>query len=154
MDRPVLFLRKKPKCTLHRQKDVLLFNGFKLKYCRTAQDCAVNIKIGVFCCGSNQCNGTVFDKFQQCLLLFFIKILDLIQIQKNAVRRFKRAEPTDNLVDIRRGSRSSVHLIKSSFCPVGNEGRQRGLPHAGGPVKDHIGNIARLNNFSERFPRI
>ena len=57
------------------------FHRLELKDCRAAEDSIIDIKIWILRGGCDECHVTPFNDFQQRLLLLFIKILDLVQIQ-------------------------------------------------------------------------
>ena len=60
--------------------------GLKLKYGAAAQQCSVNVKIGVFGRGGNKGYTAVFGVFEEGLLLLFVKILYFVKIKQNSVR--------------------------------------------------------------------
>ena len=75
--------------------DIGRFHRFKFKNGRTAEYGTVNIKIRVLSGGGDQGDPPVFDMLQQGLLLLFIEILDLVEIQEECHRcpRGCRAPP-------------------------------------------------------------
>ena len=64
------------------RKDLLRGGGPELKNGAARKDGVVDVKIGVFRGGGDEGDAAVLDKLQQGLLLLFVKILDLVQIQQ------------------------------------------------------------------------
>ena len=65
----------------------MLVYRLKLEYGTAAQQCSVNVKIGVFGRGGNKGYTAVFGVFEQGLLLLFVEILYFVKIKQNPVRR-------------------------------------------------------------------
>ena len=68
----------------------------------------------------------VFQKLQQRLLLLFIKILDLIQIQQDTIDSFQCSNFPDDFTDICGGSGGAVQFIKV-FIAFGGQSPWRAL---------------------------
>ena len=82
--------------------------------------------------------------------MLFIEILNLVEIQKNPVRRGKRAELCDNIFNIGGGSVRAVELSQGAVSRFGDNPRKRGFARAGRPVKNHIRQRAGGNNIPQR----
>ena len=81
---------------------------FEFKHGRAAENRVVYIKIRVLGRRRYKRYVAVFYVFEQRLLLLFIKILDLVEIEQNAVWRDKCVELRDNIFYICRRSGRAV----------------------------------------------
>lgn len=99
-NRGPLLRRQEREPPLHRLFDIGRFHGFKFKNGRTAEYGTVNIKIRVLSGGGDQGDPPVFDMLQQGLLLLFIEILDLVEIQENATDAREGVELLHHRLDI------------------------------------------------------
>ena len=131
---PQLFQRR-GKVFLH----LCRFHGFKLKYRTAAENGVVDVEIRVFGGRGNEGNGAVLDVFQQCLLLFFIQVLDLIQIQHHTAHGVKAAQFGNKRLDIPGRGGCAIETVELFAGARRNDARGSGFPHAGRPVKDEIG---------------
>ena len=85
--RGAVLLLQQTEAPLHRGHHICRGDGFELKHRAPAEHCRINIKIRVLRGAGDQGDLAVFYVFQQGLLLAFVKILDLVQIQQYAVGR-------------------------------------------------------------------
>ena len=129
---------------------LVLLHGLEFKHRRARQDSIIDIEIRIFRRGRNERDLAVFDVFQQRLLLLFVEILDLVQIQQHAVRREKRVELGVDLLDVGRGRGRRVELAQLSLCFLCNQVRNRRLARAGGPIKNHIRHSAAFNDPAQQ----
>ena len=83
-DGDALPLRQKRDGPVHSGQGLLRGHGLELEDRAPAQDRVENIKVWVFRRGGDQCDAAVLDKFQKALLLLFIKILYLVQVEQHA----------------------------------------------------------------------
>ena len=119
---------------------------------RTAQNSVENIEIGIFRSGCDQGDLAVFDVFQQALLLLFIEGLDLIQIQQRTVRSHKSIQFCHDLLDVSGGCRGGVEFVQGAVGLLGDDIGHGGLTGATGAVKDHIGDLAGVDQTTQNSP--
>ena len=86
------------KCTLDGGNYIFSRDKFEFKHGRAAENRVVYIKIRVLGRRRYKRYVAVFYVFEQRLLLLFIKILDLVEIEQNAVWRDKCVELRDNVL--------------------------------------------------------
>ena len=129
-----------------RMQNLFRLHRFELKHGGAGEDRVVDIEIGVLGGGGDQRDLSIFDEFQQRLLLLFGEILDLVEIQQRAARRQEGVELADNLLDIGQAGRRGVQLIQR---PLGL-GCNRGFPRAGRAVKDQVRDIAGLHDPAQK----
>ena len=89
---------------------LVLFHGLEFKHRRARQDSVVDIEIWVFRRRCNECDLAVFNILQQRLLLFFVEILDLVEVQEHPVRREEGIELGVDLLDVGGGRRRGVEF--------------------------------------------
>ena len=73
------------EATLHGLFHLLGRDGLELKNGGAAQNGVIDIKVGVLSSGGDEGDASVLDVFQKGLLLFFVEVLDLVQIEQHAV---------------------------------------------------------------------
>ena len=61
----------------------------------------VYIEVGVFGGGGDQRDGAVLDELEKALLLLFVEVLDLVEVEQDAVGRHQRADLVDDRADVR-----------------------------------------------------
>ena len=127
--------------------------GLELKHSAAGKQGIIDVKIGVLGGGSNQGDAAVLDAFQKALLLLFVQVLDLVQIQQNAARRCQRADILEHCLDIPGAAGGAVELVQGHAAVLGNNACHRGLSGAGGAVKDHVGDAPALDGAAEHPPR-
>ena len=96
------------KCPLHRPADFLGLDRLKFKHRRAAQNRVIDIKIGVFGRGGDEGNVPVFDVFQQRLLLFFVQVLNFIEVEQNPIGGGQGIDLPDDVLNICRGGRRPI----------------------------------------------
>ena len=134
---------------LHRLQGGRSRNLLEFKHGRAAEDGVEHIKIGIFRGGGNQGDLSVFDVFQQGLLLFFVKGLNLVQIQQHPVGCHKGVQLGHNLFDVRSGSGGGIELIQRAVGLLGNDVGNSGLACAAGAIVNHVGNVAGVNQAAQ-----
>ena len=127
--------------------------GLELKHRAAGKQRIIDVKIGVLSGGGDQGDATVLDTFQKALLLLFVQVLDLVQIQQNAARRCQRADILEHRLDIPGAAGGAVELVQGHAAVLGNNACHRGLSGAGGAVKDHVGDAPAFNGTAEHPPR-
>ena len=134
----------------HRLLRLLGGDGLELKDRGAAQNGVEHAEIGVFRGGSDQRDASVFNEFQQRLLLFFVEILDLVQIQQHTSGGQQRIQLVDDALDVRDSGGGGVELAQAPVGSLGDDARHRGLSGAGGAVKNHIGDLAALHDAAQQ----
>ena len=138
------------KRAAHRGLDVRRLNRLELKHRAAAQNRVKHVKIRIFCRGCNERNAAVLDELQQGLLLFFVKILNLVQINQRAVRRHQRAQLVKNLFDVRDGRGRCIEPIQLALGLCRDNRGNRRFSHTGRTVKNHVWNVAALDNPAQQ----
>ena len=126
--------------------DFFRSDGFKLKDSASGDDSVINIKIWIFCGGSNQGNLSIFQKFQKGLLLLFVEILDLIQIQNNTVHPFKGIQRRDDFLKVSGAGSGAVELIQLFASLLCNDAGNGSFAGSRRTVKNQIGCMTGLSN--------
>ena len=129
---------------------LVLFHGLEFKHGRARQNGVIDVKIRIFRCGRDERDLAVFDVFQQRLLLLFVEILDLVEIQQNAVRREERVKLGINFLDIGGGRSRRVELAQLSLRFFRDQVRNGRFARAGWAVEDHIGNGTALDDAAQQ----
>ena len=135
---------------LHGGPDVGSGHGLEFKHRAPAEQGGIDVKVGIFGGGGDQGNRPVLHKFQQGLLLLFVEVLDLVQIQQHAARRQQRPHVPDDALHILKGGGGGVELVQRAVGPFGDDVGNGGLPGPGGTVKDHVGVCALLNEPAQQ----
>ena len=79
--RPPLHDLQRPQ---DRRADLLRRDGIELKHAAAGKQGVVHIEKGILRGGGDEGQGAVLHELQQALLLLFVEVLDLIQIQQNS----------------------------------------------------------------------
>ena len=140
------------ECPLHRRTDFFRLYRLKFKHGGPAQNRIIDIKIWILRCRSDQSNLPVFDEFQKRLLLFFIKVLDLVQIEQHAVHCVQTVQARNHFADVRGRSSGPVQFAEFAVGLLCDDGSQCRLSHAGWAVEDQIGDHPRGKNPAQGFP--
>ena len=83
------------------------------------------------------------------MLLFFVEILDLVQIEQHPLGRKKGVQLIHNGFDIAEGSGGGIEPVELPVGLTGDDAGQSGFSHAGGAVEDHIGNVPIFNEAAK-----
>ena len=135
---------------LDRPLHIPRFDGLELKHRAAAQNRVVDVKIGVLGRGRDQRYFAGLDELQKALLLLFVEILDLIQIHQRTVGREEGIQLVDDRLDIRDARRGGVEMIQLAVGLLCDDGRDRGLAHAGRAVKNQVRDIAALDHAAQQ----
>ena len=111
----------------------------ELEHRAAAEKGGIDVKVGVFRGGGDEGDGAVLHEFQQGLLLLFVEVLDLIQIQQHAAGSHQRAHVPDNALHVLKGGGGGVELVEGPVGAFGDDVGDGGLPGARGAVEDHVG---------------
>ena len=134
--RPGLHDLQGPK---HCRADLLRRDGFELKHTAAGKQRVVHIEKRIFRGGSDEGQGSVLHKFQQALLLLFVEILDLIQIQQDAAGGQQRPHIRDDVLHVLQGRRGGVQAVQRLVGLFRDDVGHGGLAGAGGAVEHHVG---------------
>ena len=134
---------------LHGGQDLGGGDGFELEHCAPAEKGRVDVEVGVLSGGGDEGDGPVLHKLQQGLLLLLVEVLDLVQVQQHTAGRQQRSHVADDVLDVLEGRRGGVETVQGLLCPLRNDVGDGGLPRAGGPVEDHVGVGAALDQAAE-----
>ena len=77
-------------------------NALELENRASAEDCAVDVEVGVFCGRCYKGDFATLDIIQECLLLFLVEILNLVKIEEYAVRRSESVKLGNDSLDVSR----------------------------------------------------
>ena len=135
---------------LDRALRFFLLHGLELKDRGARQNGVIDIEIRVFRRGRDQRDLAVFDVFQQRLLLLFVEILDLVEIQQHAVRREERVQLGVDLLNVGGGRRGCVELAQLPLCFLRDQVRDRCLARAGRPVEDEIRHASGFDDTAQQ----
>ena len=104
-------------------------------------------------CGCNEGDRAVLDALQQALLLLFVQVLDLVQIQQDAARPRQRADVLEHRLDVAGAAGSAVELVQSHAAVLCDDAGHCGLAGTGRAVEDHVGDAAALNGTAKHPAR-
>ena len=124
-------------------------NRLELENSGAAEYGVEHTKVRVLCSGSDQSDPAVLDELKQGLLLFLIKILDLVEIQKNTARSEKSIEVTDYCLNVGNTCSGGIELSQGAVGPLGNDPCDGGFTCAGRAVEDHIRDLSALHDAAE-----
>ena len=83
-------------------------DGLDLKDRGAAEDRVVDVEIGVLRGGGDEGDAAVLDVFQQGLLLLFVEILDLVQVEQDAVAADDGVQLLHDGLDVGQGGVGAV----------------------------------------------
>ena len=129
--------------------DLFRRDWFELKHGGPGEHCVEHIEVWILRGRCNQRDLAVIHKLQQRLLLLFIKVLDLIQIEQNTIWGLQGVHIGNDLSDIRDARRCGIQPVQGTVGTLGNDVGHRSLARAGGAVKDHIRDIPTFYNAAE-----
>ena len=134
---------------LYRALRLFRRDGLELKHRGAAENGVKHAEIGVFRGGGDEGDPPVLDKFQQGLLLFFVEILDLVQIEQHAAGGQHGVKLGDDLLDVGNAGGGGVELSQGAVGALGDNAGHGGLAGAGGAVEDHVGDLPALHNAAQ-----
>ena len=83
------------------------------------------------------------------MLLLFVEVLDLIQIEQDAIISGKRIQFADDRLDIRNGNGRPIEFVQFFVCTFCNNAGDCGFADTGRPVKNQVWDVARFNNAAQ-----
>ncbi len=83
------------------------------------------------------------------MLLLFIEILDLVQIQEDPLRGQQGPHLGDHILHIRQRRIGGIEPMEGPVGPSGNDIGHRGLSGAGGTIENQIGDGPSLNDAAQ-----
>ena len=122
-----VFLGTEAEGPLHCPLDLGRFHRLELKDGAAAQHRIVNIEVGVFGGGGDEGDAAVLNKLQQVLLLLFIEVLNLVQIEDHTVTPFKGIQLADDLLDVCGRGGGTVEPVELFTGPAGDDVGNGGL---------------------------
>ena len=143
-------LLQQPEGALHGGQRIRGAHVFELKHRGAAQHGGIDIKIRVLGGGGDQGDISVFNVLQQALLLFFVKILYLVQIQQQPVRGGDGAELGDHVLHVAQRSAGAVEDVQALVGLVCDHPCHRGLAGARGAVEDQVRDLAGFYDVAQR----
>ena len=122
---------------LHRAAHPLLHvpggQALEFKDRAPGQQGIINVKIGILGGGGDQGDGPLLQAFQQTLLLLFVQILDLVQVEQDAPRPRQGADVLEHRLDIPGAAGRAVELVQGHAAVLGNDPATVVLPVPDGP---------------------
>ena len=125
--------------TLHGGTGLLRRQGLELEHRAAGQQGVIDVEIGILGGAGDHGDLAVLQKLQQALLLLLVEVLDLIQIQQNAIRGHHGIHVGDDGLDIRQAGGGGVEMVQRLLRPLGDDVGNGGLSRAGRAVEDQIG---------------
>ncbi len=111
LDGHAVALLQQPEGTVYRRSNLLGRDRFELKDGGAGEDGIENGEVGVLRGGSDDGDLAVLHELQQGLLLLFIEILDLIQVEQHPVGRQQGVNISDDLPNVRNGGGGGVEPV-------------------------------------------
>ena len=137
----------------HRAQHGLFHLGgrhlLELKHRAAAEHRVIDIEIRVFRRGGDDRDAAVLHELQQRLLLLFVKILDLIEIQQHAAGREHGIELGNDIANVRNARGRGVQAAQGAVRAGRDDARDRGLAGAGRAVKHHVRDLPGLYDAAE-----
>jgi hypothetical protein len=124
-------------------------DGLELKEGGTGDDGVIDVEVGIFGGGGDEGNAAVLHVFQQRLLLLTVEILDLVQVEEDAVCAEHALGLRQDILDVLEGGGGGVELMEFHARLGGDDRGGGGLARAGRAVEDHIGHAAHLHHAAE-----
>ena len=143
------FVGEDTECPFHCGDNVLGGDGLELEHRTSAENGVIDVKIGVLGGGGDKGYLAVFNIFKEGLLLLFVEILYLVEVQKDAVHSVNCACVGDNIPDVGCSCGGAIELMELHsriFCNYPCNG---GFSYSRGTVKYHIGDIAAVDYAPE-----
>ena len=135
---------------VHGGQGVLGGDLFELKDSGPGQHRPEHIEEGILRSGGDQGDLPVLHKLQQRLLLFLVKVLDLVQVKQNSFRGQQGPDVGDNVLDIADGGGGSVEPVEGAVGALGDDVGHRGLSRARGAVEDQVGHVAAFDDPAQQ----
>ena len=117
-------------CPVHRRAHLGGGELLELKDSGAGEHRVVHVKVGIFRGGGDEGHVPVLHYLQQGLLLLFVEVLDLIQVEQDAVGGQHGAHLGNNVLDVGQGGGGGIHPPQGAPRPAGDEVGHRGLPRA------------------------
>ena len=137
----------------HRAQHGLFHLGgrhlLELKHRAAAEHRVIDIEIRVFRCRGNDRDAAVLHELQQRLLLLFVEVLDLVEIQQHTAGREHGIELGNDIADVRNARGRGVQAAQGAVRAGRDDACDRGLAGAGRAVKHHVRDLAGLHDAAE-----
>ena len=125
-------------------------DGLELKHRRSAENSVEHAEIGVFRRRGDERDAPVLDKFQQRLLLLFIEILDLVEIQQHAAGSQQCVKLGDDLFYVGKSGGRCVQFAQGAVGFFCDDARNGSLARARGTVENHVRDAAAFNDAAQQ----
>ena len=86
------------------------------------------------------------------MLLLFVEVLDLVEVQQNAARCHERADIGNDVLHVLQGRRRRIQAVERLVRLIGDDIGDCRLSRAGGTVEDHIGARAGIDQAAQKSP--
>ena len=141
----------------HRARDggehLLRRHGFELENRAAAQKRVVNVKVRVFRRRGDEGYPPVLDELEQALLLLFVEVLYLVEIEQHAAGGEHGVQlGDDGLYVVQRGV-GGVQPAEGALRALRYYVRNGGLAGAGGAVEHHVRHLAGFYHPAEQPAR-
>ena len=145
--------RKLFQCIVHPTLHIRRRKRFELKHRAAGQQRIINVEVWIFGGGCNERHRAVLNAFQQALLLFFVQVLDLVQIQQDASRTCQRADILEHRLDVPGAAGSAIELMQRHTAVFCNDACHRRFSGTGRAVEDHVRDASALDGTAEHPAR-
>ena len=135
---------------LHGGAHVGGLDGLELEHGGAAEHRVVNIEIGILGGGCDQRDLAVLHELQQGLLLLFVEVLDLVQVEEHPVGGQHGADVLDDVLDVGDGGSCGVQTVQRPVGAPGNDVGHGGLAGARGTVEHQVGDGAAVDNPAQQ----
>ena len=130
--------------------DVLRGDALELEDRAAGDDGVVDVEVGVLGGGGDHRDVAALEVFEQALLLFLVEVLDLVEVEKDAVRRGERAHFRHHVLDVGDAGGGGVEPVQFLAGLLGDDVREGRLADARGAVEDEVRDVPRLHDVAQR----
>ena len=124
----------------------------ELEHGAAGQQRIIDVKVGVLRRGGDEGDGAVLDALQEALLLLFVEVLYLVEVEQDAPCPGQCADVLQHGLDVAGAAGGAVELMESHPAVLGDDTGHSGLARAGRAVEDHVGDAAALDGAAEHLP--
>ena len=129
---------------------ILFFQCFQYKYAAAGEQSGIDFKGWIFCCGANEYDAALLNKRQKCILLGFVKAVDLVYEQNGA---YPHATALLGLVhdffDFFNSAGNGAEINKISFGLSGDNAGKSGLANTGRAPEYHRRDLIPFDQLPE-----
>ena len=135
---------------LDGRHDVLRGDALELEDRAAGDDGVVDVEVGVLGGGGDHRDVAALEVFEQALLLFLVEVLDLVEVEKDAVGRSERAYVRHHVLDVGDAGGGGVEPVQFLAGLLGDDVREGRLADARGAVEDEVRDVPRLHDVAQR----